>query len=176
MRFMMVMAAAVTGLLSTTLAAEDLARKYGVRLHPTIYVCADDATLASDLRAKLPPGYRTIDGQTQGIPADVSEVTLAVFGRHEGAAAICALKHPKVATLLELAKVDIEISRREFVERLSKMGAKVVGPVESGQIIEWDNRDGGTFVDWFIDICILEAPKCDTTDGPSTLLEMSLVK
>lgn len=114
MRFMMVMAAAVTGLLSTTLAAEDLARKYGV--------------------------------------------------------------HPKGATLLELAKVDIEISRREFVERLSKMGAKVVGPVESGQIIEWDNRDGGTFVDWFIDICILDAPKCDTTDGPSTLLEMSLVK
>lgn len=160
--------------LGVTISATGAAQaQYGVRPHPVIYVCADDATIFDQLQRELPPAFSVIDGAAAAPPHQTSEVSLAFFGRLGGAAEKCAQQYPGGPAILDGIAGGAQTGASAMEGRLKKLGATVVGNTVAVQSMQWD-QNGGATTDWFAEICFLpRSEPCPDADGVNVLLEMA---
>jgi hypothetical protein len=147
--------------------------QYGVRPHPSIYLCADDQEVLDQLHRGLSSDFQIIDGETASPPNNLDEVTLAFFGRLGGAAERCASGYPGWGKILDHITSQSDVDTKDYQERLSQRGINVTGPTILTQTTVWD-LESGVSTDWFIDICFLPSTEvCPGAGAVSILLDMA---
>jgi hypothetical protein len=174
---MRVSIAAVTalGLLpAALLAAPASAVQYGIRLHPTIYLCADDTELVDRLRLELPAGFTVVDGNSEPPPADLTDTTFAFIGHHDAApyAAACIDRYPGATEYLY--KVAKESSEYDPMFARYDDRSNVVLPPTAVSTLTWEQQ--GDYSEWFIATCFAPSPTTcfdEKNDPTTTLLDMA---
>lgn len=167
---MKAMRRALALVVALVLAPETAVAEPIMQVHESIFLCADEPSLLAKLASQLDARVTLIDGGQGQLPPDWSKVTLAVFGRHDGAAAKCALQHPQGQMILELVRLDAELADARAMERPKTLGAKIAG---EGRVTQYNDRDARDVANWFADICFAETSESCDFDGPAEFVRLT---